>query len=86
MFGKNVAKIVDGLTKISKLSKDKRVSVQAENFKKMLISPPRCDQDANLVSQFQDYLVRGTFTDISASILQKNLNRYFCCTSSRFSD
>ena len=34
MFGKSVAKIVDGLTKISKLSKDKRVSVQAENFKK----------------------------------------------------
>ena len=39
----------------------------------MLISPPRCDQDATLVSQFQDYLVRGTFTDISVSILQKNL-------------
>ena len=38
MFGKNVAKIVDGLTKISKLSKDKRVSVQAENFKKMLLT------------------------------------------------
>jgi GTP pyrophosphokinase len=38
MFGKEVAKIVDGLTKISKLSKDKRVSVQAENFKKMLLT------------------------------------------------
>ena len=38
MFGKSVAKIVDGLTKISKLSKDKRVSVQAENFKKMLLT------------------------------------------------
>jgi guanosine-3',5'-bis(diphosphate) 3'-pyrophosphohydrolase len=37
-FGKSVAKIVDGLTKISKLSKDKRVSVQAENFKKMLLT------------------------------------------------
>ncbi len=38
MFGETVAKIVDGLTKISKLSKDKRVSVQAENFKKMLLT------------------------------------------------
>jgi guanosine-3',5'-bis(diphosphate) 3'-pyrophosphohydrolase len=38
MFGKEVAKIVDGLTKISKLSKDKQVSVQAENFKKMLLT------------------------------------------------
>jgi guanosine-3',5'-bis(diphosphate) 3'-pyrophosphohydrolase len=38
MFGEGVAKIVDGLTKISKLSKDKRVSVQAENFKKMLLT------------------------------------------------
>ncbi len=38
MFGKEVVKIVDGLTKISKLSKDKRVSVQAENFKKMLLT------------------------------------------------
>ena len=38
MFGESVAKIVDGLTKISKLSKDKRVSVQAENFKKMLLT------------------------------------------------
>ena len=38
MFGDSVAKIVDGLTKISKLSKDKRVSIQAENFKKMLLT------------------------------------------------
>ena len=38
LFGREVSKIVDGLTKISKLSKDKRVSIQAENFKKMLLS------------------------------------------------
>ena len=38
LFGKEVSKIVEGLTKISKLSKDKRVSIQAENFKKMLLS------------------------------------------------
>ena len=38
MFGDTVAKIVDGLTKISKLSKDKRDSIQAENFKKMLLT------------------------------------------------
>ncbi|MAI28432.1 MAG: RelA/SpoT family protein [Flavobacteriales bacterium] len=38
LFGKEVSKIVDGLTKISKLSKEKRVSIQAENFKKMLLS------------------------------------------------
>jgi len=38
MFGKPVAKIVDGLTKISKLSKSSNVSLQAENFKKMLLT------------------------------------------------
>ena len=38
MFGKVVAKIVYGLTKISKLSKSSDVSLQAENFKKMLLT------------------------------------------------
>ncbi|MFO7720499.1 MAG: RelA/SpoT family protein [Gillisia sp.] len=38
MFGKTVAKIVDGLTKISSLKKDKDVSLQAENFRKMLLT------------------------------------------------
>ncbi len=38
MFGKTVAKIVDGLTKISHLKKDKDVSLQAENFRKMLLT------------------------------------------------
>ena len=38
LFGKTVAKIVDGLTKISKLSKSSDVSLQAENFKKMLLT------------------------------------------------
>jgi GTP diphosphokinase / guanosine-3',5'-bis(diphosphate) 3'-diphosphatase len=38
MFGKVVAKIVDGLTKISSLKKDKDVSLQAENFRKMLLT------------------------------------------------
>ena len=38
MFGKVVAKIVHGLTKISKLSKSSDVSLQAENFKKMLLT------------------------------------------------
>ncbi|HSI71069.1 MAG TPA: RelA/SpoT family protein [Gillisia sp.] len=38
MFGKVVAKIVDGLTKISSLKKDKNVSLQAENFRKMLLT------------------------------------------------
>jgi GTP pyrophosphokinase len=38
LFGKAVAKIVDGLTKISKLSKSSDVSLQAENFKKMLLT------------------------------------------------
>ncbi|CAL65754.1 RelA/SpoT family protein [Christiangramia forsetii] len=37
-FGKTVAKIVDGLTKISSLKKDKDVSLQAENFRKMLLT------------------------------------------------
>ena len=38
VFGKTVAKIVDGLTKISSLKKDKDVSLQAENFRKMLLT------------------------------------------------
>ncbi|UJH92124.1 RelA/SpoT family protein [Antarcticibacterium sp. 1MA-6-2] len=38
MFGKTVARIVDGLTKISHLKKDKDVSLQAENFRKMLLT------------------------------------------------
>ena len=37
-FGKTIARIVDGLTKISKLKKDKDISVQAENFRKMLLT------------------------------------------------
>jgi len=40
LFGTTVAKIVDGLTKISSLSKEKDmdVSLQAENFRKMLLT------------------------------------------------
>ena len=38
LFGPVVAKIVDGLTKISSLKKDKNVSLQAENFRKMLLT------------------------------------------------
>ncbi|MCK0114639.1 RelA/SpoT family protein [Gelidibacter sp. F63206] len=37
-FGKTVARIVDGLTKISSLSKEADVSTQAENFRKMLLT------------------------------------------------
>ena len=38
MFGETVARIVDGLTKISHLSTDKDISLQAENFRKMLLT------------------------------------------------
>lgn len=38
MFGETVARIVDGLTKISHLEHDKDVSLQAENFRKMLLT------------------------------------------------
>lgn len=38
MFGDTVARIVDGLTKISHLKKDKNISQQAENFRKMLLT------------------------------------------------
>ena len=38
LFGKTVARIVDGLTKISHLQHDKDVSLQAENFRKMLLT------------------------------------------------
>ncbi len=37
-FGETVARIVHGLTKISSLKKDKDVSLQAENFRKMLLT------------------------------------------------
>lgn len=38
MFGETVARIVDGLTKISVLSTDMDISLQAENFRKMLLT------------------------------------------------
>ncbi|OIQ29657.1 MAG: RelA/SpoT family protein [Bacteroidetes bacterium MedPE-SWsnd-G2] len=38
LFGKTIARIVDGLTKISSLNKDMDVSQQAENFRKMLLT------------------------------------------------
>ncbi|MBE9490981.1 MAG: bifunctional (p)ppGpp synthetase/guanosine-3',5'-bis(diphosphate) 3'-pyrophosphohydrolase [Bacteroidetes bacterium] len=38
LFGETVARIVDGLTKISSLKKDMDVSMQAENFRKMLLT------------------------------------------------
>ena len=38
LMGNTVAKIVHGLTKISKLKKDKNISLQAENFRKMLLT------------------------------------------------
>jgi guanosine-3',5'-bis(diphosphate) 3'-pyrophosphohydrolase len=38
LFGETVARIVDGLTKISKMPYDGDVSLQAENFRKMLLT------------------------------------------------
>ena len=38
LFGPTVTKIVDGLTKISYLNNDKDISLQAENFRKMLLT------------------------------------------------
>lgn len=38
LFGKTVAHIVEGLTKISHLSRDNDVSLQAENFRKLLLT------------------------------------------------
>jgi GTP pyrophosphokinase len=38
LFGETVARIVDGLTKISSLKKDMDASMQAENFRKMLLT------------------------------------------------
>ncbi len=38
LFGENVARIVSGLTKISHLKKDQDSSIQAENFRKMLLT------------------------------------------------
>ena len=38
LFGETVARIVDGLTKISALKKEADVSLQAENFRKMLLT------------------------------------------------
>ena len=38
LFGETVARIVNGLTKISNLSKEQDISIQAENFRKMLLT------------------------------------------------
>ncbi len=38
MFGESVARIVDGLTKIAHMKKDMKISQQAENFRKMLLT------------------------------------------------
>src|SRR5210317_262587 len=38
LFGETVARIVDGLTKISSLKQEADVSIQAENFRKMLLT------------------------------------------------
>jgi GTP pyrophosphokinase len=38
MFGPKIAQLVDGLTKISLVQKDLNVSMQAENFRKMLLT------------------------------------------------
>ena len=38
LFGETVARIVNGLTKISKLKSDQEISIQAENFRKMLLT------------------------------------------------
>ncbi len=38
LFGESVARIVNGLTKIAHLKKDQNASVQAENFRKMLLT------------------------------------------------
>ena len=38
MFGPTVARIVDGLTKIDAMSYDGEISLQAENFRKMLLT------------------------------------------------
>ena len=38
LFGENVSRIVNGLTKISHLKKEQNASVQAENFRKMLLT------------------------------------------------
>ncbi|MCB0475782.1 MAG: bifunctional (p)ppGpp synthetase/guanosine-3',5'-bis(diphosphate) 3'-pyrophosphohydrolase [Flavobacteriaceae bacterium] len=38
LFGENVARIVSGLTKISQLNKEQDASIQAENFRKMLLT------------------------------------------------
>ena len=37
-FGEKIAKIVSGLTKISRLNKTQDASIQAENFRKMLLT------------------------------------------------
>ncbi|MFI2742866.1 RelA/SpoT family protein [Zhouia sp. PK063] len=38
LFGETVARIVDGLTKISQLTSEQDISLQAENFRKMLLT------------------------------------------------
>ena len=53
LFGKNVAKIVSGLTKISRINKDSDISFQSENFRKMLLT---INDDISSNSIFSDLL------------------------------
>lgn len=38
LFGETIARVVNGLTKISRLNKEQDASIQAENFRKMLLT------------------------------------------------
>src|SRR5690606_3024146 len=38
MFNPKIAQLVDGLTKIAKVKTDQEISMQAENFRKMLLT------------------------------------------------
>lgn len=69
LFGENVARIVDGLTKISHLSSDKDISQQAENFRKMLLT---LNEDVRvIIIKIADQLASKAFNNPGSSVVPK---------------
>ena len=54
MFNPKIAQLVEGLTKIAKVKTDQEISMQAENFRKMLLTLN--DDDREIIIKIADKL------------------------------
>ena len=83
LFGKNVTKIVSGLTKISMLKQGTDISYQAENFRKMLLT---INDDIRVVYKIADRLHNMQTLDSMTESKQQKLLRdiiHICTTCHR---